>query len=244
MDRTDVVFANGTAIGRAARAAHNGKVLELPNGVAADFVQACAESQPRPAWLPGRIAGERAAIFTGTVDNRIDFALIREVITLAHGWRFYFVGRIGLAPENHATWEEILASGRVTHVPAVAHAALPAILQHADALVLLYAPGVAAAMLPAKLLEYIAAARPILCNNRWLTEIYPTNTFHVCEDARAVAGALDRIAAEPELPASTVAAARALAANHTWEKRAQLLFDTLMPGGCPPSDTPSALVDA
>ncbi len=244
MDRANVVFANGAAIARTARAHYGANVFELPNGVAADFVEACAGPQPRPAWLPARDSPERAAVFTGYINNRIDFTLLREIASLAIGWNFFFVGSVALPPESRELWTEILATGRVVHVPAVAHSALPAILQHADALLLLYTPAAAAAMLPAKLLEYIAAARPILCNNRWLTEIYPANTFHVCEDARAVAGALDRIAAEPELPASTVAAARALAANHTWEKRAQLLFDTLMAGGCPPSDTPSALVDA
>lgn len=244
MDQANAVFANGSAIARAARTEYRVNVLELPNGVAADFVDACAKPQPRPAWLPGEKAVERAAVFTGTVDNRIDFALLREVATMARDWNFYFVGRVGLSPESRGPWDEILASRRVIHVPAVAHAALPAILQHADALLLLYTPGMAAAMFPAKLLEYIAAGRPIICNSRWLAETYPTPAFKVCENARDVAGALDRIAAEPEIPAATVAAARALAASHTWEKRAQLLFDTLMASGRPHPVAPATLADA
>lgn len=243
-DRANVVFANGAAIARTARAHYGANVFELPNGVAAEFVNACTLPQRRPAWLPARNSPERAAVFTGYINNRIDFALLRKVASIATGWKFYFVGSVALPPESRGPWAEILASGRVIHVPAVAHAALPAILQHADALLLLYTPSAAAAMLPAKLLEYIAAARPIICNSRWLAGIYPTGTFHVCEDARAVADALGRIASGPEISAETVAAARALAAQHTWPKRAQVLFDTLAASDRPRSNTPATLVDA
>lgn len=44
--------------------------------------------------------------------------------------------------------------------------------------------------------------------------MYPTRTVKVCENVPGVANPLDRLAAEPEIPANTVANTRGLVASH------------------------------
>jgi glycosyltransferase involved in cell wall biosynthesis len=89
---------------------------------------------------------------------------------------------------------------------------------------------------PLKLFEYLQMGRPIVASDLpALREVLTTETavFVPPGDAPALAQALERLAANPAERASLGNAARALAPDYTWARRAERLdavFDAAMSG--------------
>jgi glycosyltransferase involved in cell wall biosynthesis len=118
---------------------------------------------------------------------------------------------------------------RVTFTGQVAHADVPALLAATDILVL---PNPASAISthatsPLKLFEYMAAGRAIVASDlpsiREVLTDGATALLVAPGDARAMAAAIDRLAADPSLRTRLGTAAHAAAADYSWTRRAERL---------------------
>ena len=123
----------------------------------------------------------------------------------------------------------LAVSDRITFTGPVAHGDVPALLASASILVL---PNPASAISshatsPLKLFEYMAAGRAIVATDLpSIREVLTNNDTALLVapgDARAMAAAIGRLAADPALRMRLGNAARAAAGNYSWNHRAERL---------------------
>ncbi|MCC7409552.1 MAG: glycosyltransferase [Phycisphaeraceae bacterium] len=222
-ERADAVFANGSRIARDYAGRFGRAIHSLPNGVDEWFVRQFEGEVGMPeAMRQGVAGGEKRIVFTGAVNDRFDLAEMVEVARRARGVRFYFVGPVKPARGSEGLWRELCALPHVRYVPPVAHGELAGWLRHADALLLPYAKAGGQAMFPAKLLEYVAAGKPILSTIDFSDEGIELPTLVHCGDAGALSAAIERVA-RGEMGVSEGVRKKCLevALGQTWDRRAE-----------------------
>jgi len=130
------------------------------NGVDAEFLRALGA----PA---SNVARERAGdrryrvVFTGVVDSRIHFDVLAEVLPEFGAIEFVFIGDRVIPRHAEVAWKRLVEAANCRFLPPVPYHEMPAVLRAADGLLLPYAREGGDKMFPAKLLEYVAVARPI-----------------------------------------------------------------------------------
>jgi glycosyltransferase involved in cell wall biosynthesis len=220
MNGADLVFANGPAIADEYGALFNRTVVNLPNGIDDYFVAALAERMPEPEFMRG-VKQKRHAVFAGNVNDRIDLALMLEVIRRSPEWAFFFIGREYLPAREMGRWGQILFEPNFYFVPEVPHRALPAVLQHADALLLPYTQAGGTKMFPQKLIEYLAAGKPVFSSVQFDLPEAAANAIVVCPTGELLARELRFTTG---LARRTAQTAFEFARANTWETRATQFF--------------------
>jgi glycosyltransferase involved in cell wall biosynthesis len=222
----DVVFGNGPAIAAEYQSLSERQVVSLPNGVDAAFLDLLGRDLPAPDFY--RDAGaDRRAVFTGNVNDRLDFAMLAEVVA-EPGWAFFFVGQDSVPPDQRQAWHRISGRPNVRVVPPLPHREIAAVLQHADALLLPYARGGHEKMFPAKLFEYAATGRPIVGTIDFTAGAFAIPSAVICGSAAEFRTALRRIRdGDSVLKADAVRECAALARRNTWDARAVEFMDVV-----------------
>jgi glycosyltransferase involved in cell wall biosynthesis len=219
--RADVVFANGPRTAEEYQA-HSGRpVHNLPNGIDTWLADALDGGELALPKGMATASPPRRAVFVGNINDRIDFSQFHEVAAGAEGWHFYFVGPESVGGAESEAWRALKGRPNVTHLPPVEHREIPSYLQAADALLLPYSRMGGAAMFPAKLLEYVAAMKPVVSTVDFGGEWSSLPTVHTVNGAREFTAALQTIAQQNgRLDESAAAACRRIVRENTWDQRA------------------------
>ena len=137
-----------------------GRVEYLPNAVDFElFKAAFLEQLPRPAIFE-KFAGSKIIGFTGSVDYRTDFGLVRLAAEKFPGTIFLFIGPVITVEHKRYEPDDL---PNVVFVPARPISDLPAFLQHMDVLIIPYKKNALTnAIYPLKINEYLAAGKPVV----------------------------------------------------------------------------------
>jgi glycosyltransferase involved in cell wall biosynthesis len=150
---------------------------------------------------------------------------ILERLAVQDAFRVTVVGSLEDSPET----------ARIRVVPFVPHHQIPRYLEQADILVMPYQRNLphAGSISPMKLFEAMAAGRPILVSDlEPIREIARHGQNALCVDAddeEAWVEAVRFLQEHPEFARDLAAGAQKDAARYSWENRARILRDTLLP---------------
>ena len=227
IDRADACFANGVAIADFFRERLGAKVHSLPNGVESATLETLLAPLPRPAALD-KGANRFRVCFLGKINDRIHFSLLAQVLPQAKDTDFYFVGQAVILEKDKAAWQSLLAAPNCFHVGLVPFEQVPAFLTHSDALLLPYTEAGGAKMFPAKLLEYVAARKPIIATHVPAELALLSEAFHTYDSPQSLGNLLEALASagmalDPQLARECLAFAQAA----TWDHRASELVAEL-----------------
>jgi glycosyltransferase involved in cell wall biosynthesis len=219
----DAVFGNGEMIAREYARLSGRAVLSLPNGVDGWLLDALEVAGPMPG-LYGGSPGLLRAVFMGNINDRLDYGILAKVAQ-APGYHFYFIGLDNVPGKSRPEWEAIKRRNNFTWIPPVQHREIPAVLQHADVLLLPYYRTGHEKMFPAKLFEYAAAAEPIIATVDFTAGAFTIPTLAVCRDAASFLRRMQRLRETgASVPPGVAAECRALARRNTWAIRASELL--------------------
>ncbi|RXK81816.1 glycosyltransferase family protein [Filimonas effusa] len=161
--------------------------------------------------------------YFGTIERRMDFDLLKQVITSNPGKSFVFVGPP--SPEVVPDWfynqPNLYMRGRMPY-----HA-MPSIVKGFDVAIIPFKKdAVSRTIFPLKLFEYLGSGKPVV-----ITDFNPDlkdftdGTVPFCENAAAFSAALDDALTNDT--AERKAARIAVAGNNTWEKRVNEISDII-----------------
>ncbi len=155
----DICFATGMELQRIKKA-HNRHTFYLPNaGDYELFSQAVHTALPKPAELLP-YAGKKIIGFTGSVEYRTDFGLLKKMVEYHHDKIFVLVGPV-YAPEIHDMGFDKMQN--VVLVGAKHITVLPAYLQHMDVMIIPYQLStLTKSIYPLKINEYLGAGKPVV----------------------------------------------------------------------------------
>lgn len=215
----DVVVTASPVLAERFRALGHDPLL-LPNGCdSAGLALTDDAVDPNDVVLPGPIAG-----FVGHLSERIDLALLEAVADGGHS--------LLLVGPRQATFEldrmrHLLDRPNVQWVGPKSYNELPSYLKVIDVGLVPYTDSdFNRASFPLKLLEYLAAGRPVVSNDlpaaRWLD----TELVTIADDRAAFAVAVGARLAQPRT-VHDVAVRRTFAAQHSWESRGRALAEAL-----------------
>jgi glycosyltransferase involved in cell wall biosynthesis len=221
LHRADVIFANGPRIAEEYTTIAGREVYDLPNGIDQSFLDRLAtEDLPRPSWMPQR-AEAHNAVFTGHINDRIDLAGLERMVTALPNVDFVFIGKVSLPDAVRPMWHKMLEHPNLHLLPPVSHAEVPAILTHADMLLLPYAHMGGTTMFPAKLFEYLAAGKPIISSVDFSAGKFELPSLRVCESIETMIAAIDDVATGRwTIDVANVKRCREIAESNTWDRRA------------------------
>jgi len=184
----------------------------LPHGV--DFSLFTATT-PRAKDLPND--GRPIAGFYGSIDDRLDYELLKATIAQLPHWHFVFIGKPAIKNCVLNRFDNVTLLGERTHQQ------LPSYSQHWTVSIL---PFIDNAMVracnPMKLREYLAVGRPIVSTA--IPAIMPyQHLVHTVGDVATLVDALEKSAREPVNQEKL----RNSVTDHTWEARATKLSSLL-----------------
>lgn len=217
------------------RARFPGKeIVHLPLAVPPEFLN----HRPQPPAADVFDVG-----YVGTLNDRVDWRFCAEVAARCPDVRFTFVGplhdaspRGGTRPDWRADRDRALALGNVRHLPPVAHHEVVRFYWDFSASWIPYdaAHPFNVACCPTKIMDGLAAGRPILSTDLPECRLYPEWITVVADPADA-AGQIARLRASTRQPAERSRAAQqvAYAAGQTWGQRVERLRDLLGSGSFP-----------
>lgn len=192
----------------------------MPNGVDVEvFVGTDDAPVPDDVQLPAPVAG-----FVGHLSERIDVDLLRAVAD--RGRSLLLVGP-RQPTFDIASLGDLLERPNVRWVGPKPFEALPSYLRAIDVGLVPYTTSAFnQASFPLKTLEYLAAGRAVVSSDlpasRWLA----TDQVRIAGGAESFADEVDRALAEVRTP-ELLARRRAVAAEHTWERRTAHLAELL-----------------
>jgi glycosyltransferase involved in cell wall biosynthesis len=218
---SDVIVANGPFLARASADHFNTTVRSLPNGIDEQFVKKLDYSCPRPSWL--RVPeGSLSAVYTGNFNDRIDLQWLWDVANSCPKIEFFLVGPHNLPATSMAAWRRTCERSNVHYIGRLPHAQMPAVLSHADVLLLPYLQNGATTMFPAKLYEYMAAARPVVSTVDYAKAGVAWPLFRYAPDTLAMIAALEEIlAGRWSVSEDDRRVSRQIARENTWERRVE-----------------------
>lgn len=214
LDKVDVVVTTSSELQRT-RSQRHPRTFLVRNGVSFEHFNRARRLAQELAPRPRRCVG-----YLGSLDERVDYALLAAVMDSCTEWDFLFVGR---AISPGAALLESRPNARL--VGARPPDELPAFLAEMDVCVIPFVcDDFTRAIYPLKINEYLAAAKPVV-----MTPFAPLHEFdglvEVAGPAREFAQAVRRAwsSDNEELRARRVAAAR----SNSWNRRALELENVL-----------------
>lgn len=181
----------------------------IPNGCDVAAYETAAPEPPRMRDLP-----RPRVVFAGAWNDRVDVALVERVAARLPAASIALIGAVSTA---------VPAGANVHVLGPIAHDALPAHLRAADVGIIPYRPTpFNDASCPLKLYEYLAAGLPVVAS---AVDVAPVDDIDVVRRHDDATGFADAVAA---LAGRDVRArCTALAADHSWDARANALLGAL-----------------
>ena len=173
---------------------------------------------------PGIVDLPRPLIgYFGTIERRMDFALLQELVNANKDKSFVFVGPA--SPEVIPEWfhhtPNIYLRGRTPY------AEMPSIVKGFDVAIIPFKKdAVSRTIFPLKLFEYLGSGKPVVITdfNPDLKE-FTGNTVPFCGDAKSFSEAIDQALSNDT--AEKKEERMAVAANNTWEKRVEEICEII-----------------
>ena len=224
LERAGVVFAWSEPIRRRLAALRDDVRLAPPAVDLGAFAGAQLGTEP----------AERLAVYAGSFDDRLDGRLMVEVVRRLRDWTFVFAGEL---TNPHAAELEALPNFRALG-PVPRHD-VPAILGGASVCLMPYAvTPVNDTLFPIKLVEYLAAGRPVVATPIRAAHDY-ADVVSIADDAErfaaAVVASADRDA--PEARRERLARVE----GFSWERRIEEMDEAIKAAASNPSGEPAAL---
>jgi glycosyltransferase involved in cell wall biosynthesis len=199
----------------------NPDTIAVPNGV--DF-QAYSAPTAEPEDLSA-IPRPRIG-YIGVLKTQLDFDLLLDLSRRRPEWSFVLVGPQGHLGSKAATVEQLGAQANVRFLGNRKYRDLPAYTQHMDVCIMCYeVNSYTNYIYPLKLHEYLAAGQPIVS-----APIQSVLKFGDVVRLAATPAEWEAAIAESLTPAaqsaSAMAARRAIAAEHDWDRLVQQIADT------------------
>jgi glycosyltransferase involved in cell wall biosynthesis len=216
----DLVIATAPALSqRFIREGINPNSFLVPNAANVGLFSSRVEkSHSSLEGISGKVMG-----YLGSIERRIDYALLTEVLELLPDWTLVLAGPIDLTylPTH------ILKHPRIHFTGAVPHEAAPTIINKFNIAIIPFLQDEASASIyPLKLFEYLATGKPVICTNfnpEILTEL--NDVLHVASTAEGFARACEQLSANNN--EQQVAHRQNVAAQNTWTHRA-VQWETLV----------------
>jgi glycosyltransferase involved in cell wall biosynthesis len=206
-----IVFTTSPQL-QAQHQAANPHTYYVPAGV--HYAKFADDALPEPPALasirPPRL------VFFGGIDERVDLDSLTRVARSHPEWQLVMLGivRTEVAPLRKLPNVHFLGH--------IAHAALPAFLQHADVLLLPYVRSVFSQYIqPAKLFECLATGKPIVASGLPLFDAY-RDMLYVTANGGEFADGVEKALTEKK-DAVDIEKRRACARANTWDVRFQEL---------------------
>ncbi|BET66024.1 hypothetical protein ASA1KI_09420 [Opitutales bacterium ASA1] len=219
----DLVTANGLSVASAFREATDKSIHVLANGVDPDFL-ARLEAAEREFERIARNGSKRRILFAGTIDMRLQFELLTEAMRAFPEVEFCFLGRTSILSWMRRRWDALRTSPNFTHLEAVPYETLPSEMVQADAFILPYGAHGGDRMFPSKLLEYVAAARPVLVSRSYEELEGLGGVLRTYADSASLRAHLDELKrTDFKLDDRARENCRNFVREHTWDRRAAML---------------------
>lgn len=131
----------------------------LPNGISSSFLTDASTPQPEPEELSDLPHPRLLVVGTGwSLNHRVDHKLLLDAINLLEGWQLVLVGCESISSEGLRNLSE---HPRVTCLPLVQQAKLPAFIQHCNVCSVPYVQGPVLRD-TLKAYEYLACGKPVI----------------------------------------------------------------------------------
>ena len=158
LTKCNLVITSGPGLYDAKRKKHS-RVHCFASGVDSDHFRKARIHHPEP--FDQKIIPSPRIGFMGTLDNRVNFDLIRSVAKLRPQWHFVLVGKLRGIKES-----AIPAAPNIHYLGAKTYAELPHYLSGWDATILPYKHSEETRFLnPTKTLEYLSAGKPVVATS-------------------------------------------------------------------------------
>ncbi|MGF1720987.1 glycosyltransferase [Vibrio kyushuensis] len=202
IEKADLIFAASEEMQSRFPAS---KTQLLPHGVDCDLFSTAA---PRASDLPNR--GRPVAGFYGSLSNWLDYDMIEQVVANNQDWDFVFIG------PQELSQSKLPKSSNVFYLGPKPHHELPRYSQHWDVSLLPFKLNEQIiACSPLKLMEYLAAGRPIISTSFPALEAYK-RYVNVVNNSEDMSIALQAARHQQPLPSGIVN-------QHSWDARSEFV---------------------
>lgn len=155
----DLSFATGKELQRL-KQVHNSKTYYLPNASNFEMFNTAVTMELSVPDELKPYRGKKIIGFTGSVEYRTDFGLLKKMVEYHHDKIFVVVGPV-YAPEIHEMGFDRMDNVVLTGAKHIS--SLPAYLQHMDVMIIPYAlTTVTKSIYPLKINEYLGAGKPVV----------------------------------------------------------------------------------
>lgn len=213
--QVDLVFVVSEKL-RQTKGAHHVNTHLVPNGVDYQLYQralAHADLPPALAAIPAPRLG-----YIGLIGDKLDFTLLLALARHNPAWSLVFLGEANVS-QQQATWAALRQMPNVYHLPAVHAQAVPDYVKGFTVGLMPYVRNEQAEHIsPLKLYDYLAAGLPVVSVPIPAARLF-ADSIHLADTPGHFIEAVQQAMTEQH-PAQQ-AARRALAAQHTWEQRAE-----------------------
>jgi UDP-galactopyranose mutase len=217
--RADVVFAGGRSLFEARRGRH-GNLHLFASGVEPEHFAAALSPETE---IPAEIAGLPHPVlgYYGVIDERLDYALLREVAERRPDWSIVMVGPRSVKVEASA----LPRLPNLYYTGQQPYQRLPGFLKGFDVCLMPFAMSVATRSIsPTKTLEYMAAHKPIVSTPVPDVAANWGDVVAIASSAEEVISAVERLLGETEPErARRWAREAAIVADNTWDRIAEAI---------------------
>ena len=123
----DTISVNGYGTADLFRSETTKELVILPNGLDVGFADAVDSTSEIPRQLT-KGKGKYRVLFTGRIDDRIQFDLLADVLPMVPDIDFYFVGRLQVPREATQGWKRMVKSRHCFHIEPVSYDKIPGLL--------------------------------------------------------------------------------------------------------------------
>ena len=222
LSRSDLVIASSNETAEGLRRKVAREVLVLPNGADVEaFREAIVKAKPPPEL---DAIGKPRFGYTGTINPKVDLALVSKLATERPDWNFVFIGSTVLVDDGYrAEWTRCRALPNVHFLGEKPVSEVPRYVVHMDVNLMCYrvAPDVWTNWIyPLKLHEYLAAGPPIVSSD--IPSVRPfRDAIYIASDHQSWHAALEQALATggPGTPIRR----QSIASENSWDNRAAML---------------------
>lgn len=229
VQRADVVFASSEVNRRRIMHSYDRPEVQfLPNGV--DFSLFADASEQAPEFLQLQTLRDQRVGYVGSINDKVDFALVDFLTDRFPAVDFVFVGRVvDLTESNAALWQRIQSKDNVRVYNRCDRHTVPSVLKNMSVNCIYYdlsGDNFSSAGYPLKLHEYLACGKPAVSAAIDAVKAFQ-DVVAVAESYEDWEQALANALANPERAPSDTQTRIDVARHNSWEDRVDAVMSRL-----------------